>query len=109
MIDDPLKTHDWSNNEPREIKIEGKSIFHHHCRKCTRDFARESSQTDWKAVYIGPFTVKFLDDSVSQQWLSEPCPWDARSYGRGDALEEARGSAASMKVRSAGIIMDSLR
>jgi hypothetical protein len=74
MIDDPFKTHDWSNNEPREIKIEGKSIFHHHCRKCTRDFARESSQTDWKAVYIGPFTVKFLDNSVSQQWLSQPCP-----------------------------------
>jgi hypothetical protein len=69
-----LITHDWSNIEPREIKIEGKSIFHHHCRKCGRDFARESSQADWKAVYIGPFAVKFLDDSVSQQWVSEPCP-----------------------------------
>jgi hypothetical protein len=74
MVDNLLKTHQWTSDEPREIKIEGKLIFHHHCRKCGRDFAREASQADWKAIYIGTFSVKFLDDSVGQQWVSEPCP-----------------------------------
>jgi len=74
MVDNLLKTHQWTSDEPREIKIEGKLIFHHHCRKCGRDFAREASQADWKAVYIGTFSVKFLDDSVGQQWVSDPCP-----------------------------------
>jgi hypothetical protein len=74
MIDKHLKTHIWISDEPREIKIEGESIFHHHCRQCGRDFAREASQADWRAVYIGPFSVKFLDDSATQQWVSEPCP-----------------------------------
>jgi hypothetical protein len=74
MVDNPLKTHIWTSNEPREIKIDGKSISHHHCRKCGRDFAREASQADWKAVCIGAFSVKFLHNSVGQQWISEPCP-----------------------------------
>jgi hypothetical protein len=74
MTDKHLKTHLWTDNEPREIKIEGKLIFHHHCRQCGRDFAREASQMDWKAVYIGTFSLKFLDNSVSQQWVAEPCP-----------------------------------
>jgi len=74
---DPHKTHIWTDSLPREIKIEGTSIFHHHCRKCGRDFAREASQADWRAVYIGAFSVKFLEDSVGQQWVSEPCPGTA--------------------------------
>jgi len=74
MSDNHLKTHVWTSDEPREIRIQGKVIFHHHCRKCGRDFSREASQADWKAVHIGTFSVKFLDDSVGQQWVSEPCP-----------------------------------
>jgi hypothetical protein len=74
MIDNPLKPHIWRSAEPRKIEIEGKLIFHHHCQKCGRDFAREASQADWKPIYIGTFSVKFLDDSVGQQWVSEPCP-----------------------------------
>ena len=98
MIDNPLKTHVWTSNEPREIKIEGKSIFHHHCRKCGRDFARELGQAAWKAVYIGPFSAKFLDDSAGQQWVSEPCPETLPPMATMPS-KDARGSASSVKVR----------
>jgi hypothetical protein len=74
MAEESLKTHIWAADEPREIHIEGRSIFHHRCRRCGRDFARESSTLGRKAVYIGAFSVKFLGDSVNQKWLSDPCP-----------------------------------
>jgi hypothetical protein len=104
VIDQQLKTHLWTGCEPREIKIDGKSIFHHCCRQCGRDFARESGQADWKAAYIGVFSLKFLEDSVTHRWVSEPCPGRAEPspsevYRAGEGVAENRKRMRSFNVK----------
>src|ERR1700719_423646 len=97
MVDNPLKTHIWTSNEPREIKIDGKSISHHHCRKCGRDFAREASQADWKAVCIGAFSVSFCTIRWASSGFQSHAPGPVSDGA--DAVEETYGSASSVKVR----------
>jgi hypothetical protein len=104
VIDQQLKTHLWTGYEPREIKIAGKSIFHQRCRQCGRDFAREANQTDWKAVYVGVFALKFLEDLVTQQWVSDPCPGSSESspsevYRTGHAVDENPHRLRSFNVK----------
>jgi hypothetical protein len=74
MDDRGLKTHLWVGNHSRQIEIDGKLIVLYRCPRCGRNFAREPDQPDWKSALVGPFRIELLPDSVTQQWLSEPCP-----------------------------------
>jgi hypothetical protein len=69
-----IGTHLSVRNPAHVVEIEGKSLLLFYCPLCGREFARDDEQADWRAAYVGPFRVTFLAESVSQQWLSEPCP-----------------------------------
>ena len=104
MLNSDLRTHLWTGFEPRKITIEGKSILHQHCRECGRDFARESNRSDWKAVYIGAFSLKFLEDSVTQQWISEPCrgssePSPSEIHRARDGVDANRNQLTSFNAK----------
>jgi hypothetical protein len=45
---------------PREIKQDGRAIFHHRCVRCGRDFAQGLDGSGWHAVYVGVFKIDFL-------------------------------------------------
>jgi hypothetical protein len=74
MEDQGLQTHLWVGNHSRQIEIDGKLVVLYRCPRCSRNFAREPDQPDWKAALVGPFRIELLPQSVSQQWVSEPCP-----------------------------------
>jgi hypothetical protein len=82
-----LETHLWVGNHAREIEIGDKAFVLFHCPRCTRDFAREPGRSGWRAVHVGVHKVHYLHDSLSREWISEPCPsvsaaartWVARS------------------------------
>ena len=74
MASQGLKTHLWIGNHSRELQIEGKPIVLFRCPVCERNFAREPSETKWKAARIGTFHVEYLHEAVSDRWVSEPCP-----------------------------------
>lgn len=69
------QTHSWVDGDmPRQITQDGRSILHHRCKRCGRDFARGLDGAGWQAVYVGVFNVKLLADSVNDRWLREKCP-----------------------------------
>jgi hypothetical protein len=74
MMSQGLETHLWIGNHSRELEIEGKPIVLFRCPLCERNFAREPWETQWKAARVGTFRVEYLHESVSQRWVSEPCP-----------------------------------
>ena len=71
-----LNTHVWTGGgSPRKIKQEGKTIRHHHCSSCGRDFAQGlEGANGWQAVYIGTIRIELLSERVSKRWLGEECP-----------------------------------
>ena len=70
-----LHTHLWSDGTtPRQITQDGKTILHHRCLRCGRDFTHGVNGAGWQAAYIGIFKVELLADCVSQRWLREECP-----------------------------------
>jgi hypothetical protein len=76
-----LHTHYWSNDDPpHQITQDGRTILHHRCSHCGRDFGLELDGTGWHALYIGLVRVELLAESVNQRWLVEKCPglplWD---------------------------------
>ena len=74
-VDDAdLASHLWNGNSSRVVKTNGTSLILYRCSRCAREFARESAEAAWKAAHVGVFRIDFLDDAVSRQWLSEPCP-----------------------------------
>jgi hypothetical protein len=74
MEDQGLQTHLWGGSRSRQIEIDGKSIVLYYCPKCSRNFAREPGGPTWKAVSVSTFHIEVMPDSVSQKWISEPCP-----------------------------------
>lgn len=85
------QSHSWSDgDQPRQINQDGRSILHHRCARCGRDFAQGLDGAGWQAVYVGVFKIALLPDGVTDKWLSEPCPKqlmpednDARATHRG--------------------------
>jgi hypothetical protein len=75
-----LQTHSWTRNHTREIKIDGRRLLLYCCPRCQRHFAREPGQPDWRAAHVGVFQVDFLEDSVTRQWVSEPCPGELSDF-----------------------------
>ena len=69
-----LETHLWSGNHLRELEIDGTPIVLFRCPVCERYFAREHGVSNWRAAHVGTFRVTYFSDSISQQWVSEPCP-----------------------------------
>ena len=73
-----LDTHAWSDGAtPHQIHQSGRTVFHHRCSRCGRDFAREfdgSDGSDWQAAYVGAIRIELLAESVSERWVSEECP-----------------------------------
>jgi hypothetical protein len=59
---------------PFEVKTGGTSLILYRCPRCGREFARERDQSVWRAVRVGVFGVEFLQVTVSERWVSEPCP-----------------------------------
>jgi hypothetical protein len=74
MTGQGLETHLWTGNHPRDLEIEGKSIVLFRCPVCERNFAREPSETKWRAARVETFRVVYLSESISERWVSEPCP-----------------------------------
>ena len=76
MILNRMETHLWSDGAgPRPVQYHGRTILHHRCLRCGRDFAQGfEGRPDWKAVYIGLLSVERLSDSVTARWLAEECP-----------------------------------
>ena len=64
----------WTGNRQRELEIEGKPIVLFRCPVCERNFAREIGETKWRAARVETFRVAYLPDSISERWVSEPCP-----------------------------------
>jgi hypothetical protein len=69
-----LETHLWVGNHSREIEIQGQSMALYRCPVCGRDFARELGASTWRAAVVGTFKVEYLPDSVSEEWVLQPCP-----------------------------------
>ena len=72
MADEGLEAHLWAGNRPRDLEIEGKPIVPLRSPVCERNFARESTQTKWRAARVETFRVVYLPDSVSERWVPEP-------------------------------------
>jgi hypothetical protein len=74
MENQGLETHQWVGNHSREIEIQGQSLVLYRCPVCKRDFAHEAGTSTWRAVVVSTFKVEYLPNSVSQEWVSQPCP-----------------------------------
>ncbi len=74
MTSQGLETHLWIGNHSRDLEIEGKPIVLFRCPICERNFAREPAETRWRAARVGTFRVEYLAESISERWVSEPCP-----------------------------------
>jgi hypothetical protein len=68
-------SHLWSDSDsdPHQIDQDNQTIIHRRCLKCGRDFARDITQTEWLAAYVGAFRIEFLADDVTELWLTEEC------------------------------------
>ena len=70
-----MRSHSWSEAlPPRSILQDGRTILHHRCNRCGRDFAFELDGSGWHAAYIGVLKVELLSAEVSRRWVSEECP-----------------------------------
>jgi hypothetical protein len=70
-----LQTHIWAEGTtPRQILQDGRTIVHHRCPRCGRDFAFELDGSGWHAAYVGLLRIEVLSESVSARWLAEECP-----------------------------------
>jgi hypothetical protein len=80
MEPNTLDSHVWSDKDsaPHEVIQDGKTLHHHRCMKCGRDFARELPYGEWQAAYLGAFRLEILAESVSDIWLTEECPGGMR-------------------------------
>jgi hypothetical protein len=64
-------THRWSE---QKVSIKGRPFLHRRCQICERDFARPLVEKKWQAVHVGVLSLDFLDDEITQRWVSEDCP-----------------------------------
>jgi len=90
-----LYSHLWSNGgPPRQITQDGRTVVHHRCVRCGRDFALELDGSGWHAIYVGLLRVELLAESVSRRWLAEKCPglplWDKDREDRATRKDSTR-------------------
>jgi hypothetical protein len=78
--------HDWRE---RKVWLSGKLFLHLKCHTCRRGFVASQQEPRWRAVHVGLIQFEFLDDEITEQWMSEKCP--------GEVL---RHDGKSPKVRS---------
>jgi hypothetical protein len=72
---DALQSHAWTHGlPPRQILQDGRTILHHRCNRCGRDFGFELDGSGWHAVYVGVFRVDLLVENVSRRWVTDVCP-----------------------------------
>jgi hypothetical protein len=70
-----LLTHSWTKGlPPRQILQDGRTLLHHHCNRCGRDFGFELDGSGWHAIYVGVFRVEVLVENVSRRWVTDMCP-----------------------------------
>jgi hypothetical protein len=70
---DALRTHSFSEALPHQVTQDGKTILHHRCVRCGRDFAQGLNGAGWEAVYVGVLRIERLAESVNRRWAEE-CP-----------------------------------
>ena len=63
--------HDWCK---RQVWLSGKLFRHLKCHTCGRDFVATREEPRWRAVHVGLTQFDFLDDEITEQWMSEKCP-----------------------------------
>ena len=74
-----LDSHYWSDgNDYHGIRQDGVTINHRRCDRCGRDFGKGFNGDRWEAAYVGILRIERLARSVTQRWLSEPCPGEVR-------------------------------
>jgi hypothetical protein len=96
-----LETHLWVGNHSREIEIQGQPMVLYCCPVCGRDFAREPGASTWKAAVIGTFKVEYLPDSVSEDWVLQPCPGLHPPFASENVVETERISSAGFGTNPA--------
>ena len=76
MVRNRMETHLWSDGaHPRRLEYEGRTLLHHRCLRCGRDFAQGfDGRFNWEAVYVGIATIERLADRVTERWLEQECP-----------------------------------
>jgi hypothetical protein len=71
---EPSPTHTWLLADGRKLELAaGKPLVHRLCTTCQRNFVYDVSAKEWYAAYPRLLDFDRLD-TVSQRWLSEPCP-----------------------------------
>jgi hypothetical protein len=75
MNSDAWNSHGLCGDNGTRIDIKlVKSVVHHHCSRCQRDFAYDLVSGKRYAVKVAIFALCRLPDRVSRQWLDELCP-----------------------------------
>ncbi len=92
-----LGTHLFADGAtPQVIHQDGRTIHHHRCVRCGRDFAQGMNGGGWQAVYVGLVRIELLVDTVTDQWLAERCPGEPLStreaYSSDSRVFPSRGS-----------------
>jgi len=95
MQNNSLQTHFWSDGlNPHQVFQDGRTIVHHRCLKCARDFAFELDGSGWHAAYVGIFKIEHLAESVNRQWMTQQCPgrplWQQDQAARTMRIPELR-------------------
>ena len=73
--DNMLGTHLFADGAtPHIIHQDERTIYHHRCIRCGRDFAQGMNGGGWQAVNVGLLRIELLVDTVTDQWLAERCP-----------------------------------
>jgi hypothetical protein len=62
------------NQTPRQITQNGKTILHHRCTRCARDFAQGLNGAGCRRFTSECCASKLLAQCVNRRWLTEPCP-----------------------------------
>ena len=74
-------SHQWTTAQGRRIELNpGKPIIQHHCARCHRDFIEDPATGGRYAVYVSVFSIRKLQEQVSQRWLGEFCPGSPVSF-----------------------------
>jgi hypothetical protein len=75
MNRDVWNSHQWSSAQGRPVQIHGdKTLVHHHCSRCRRDFVEDPLAGERYAVHVSVFSFRRLPDSINRHWLGELCP-----------------------------------
>ena len=98
-----LHTHLWSDREiPHVIHQDGRTVYHHRCVLCGRDFGQGLNGGGWHAIYVGILRIEMLAENVDARWMGDDCPgeplWDQDQEDR--ATRRVQMSSHSKVARS---------